>query len=412
MRPSISAIIIDPHKKEHDYESIHTPQFYHNGATNIDLMVLDSSENILSKLNQFRGFDSLITIGDGIDFSVLNKLTFEVRKKWVHFAEFNAENIVNAIVSTFLININRDRTDSELFSVFTCTYKTTKEQINRLYNSLLSQTYANWNWWILDDSPQYSNVCDNLLKLRDPRVFIIKNVSDHGNIGFNKHIIASACDGDYLVEIDHDDELTPDCLQLLKRAFDTYKDVDFVYSYAMEEMDGEPITYGDNFALGQGRYEDQVVNGTVYSVATTPDITALTLRHIVGLPNHVRCWKKDFYHRIGGHNMQLAVLDDMDLLIRTYLNGKICKIPKVLYIQHEGSSNDANGRGSTTQGSRLPEIVRLGVYLKDKYDKEIHDKILSDGYDDYVWNEKEGYSILNSNSGVLPAYNYTLTDLD
>ena len=110
--------------------------------------------------------------------------------------------------------------------------------------------------------------------------------------------------------------------------------------------------------------------------------------------------------------MELAVLDDMDLLLRTYLNGKICKIPKVLYIQHEGSSNDANGRGSTTQGSRLPEIVRLGVYLKDKYDKAIHDKILSDGYDDYVWNESEGYSVLSSNNGVLPAYNYTLTDLD
>lgn len=412
MRSKLSAIIIDPKKDEHDYNDIYTTEYYNGSETHFDLTVLTSSDGILSRINQFRGFDCLITIGEDIDFSNLSPLTFEIRKKWVHLNEFDGERIANSIVSTFLVNINRDRTGSELFSIFTCTFKTTRRQIETLYNSLLNQTYRNWNWWILDDSPQYSNVTDYLMKLHDPRIFIIKNVSDHGSIGFNKHVIASACDGDYLVEVDHDDELTADCLRLLKKAFDTYPDSDFVYSYAMEEMDGEPITYGGEFALGQGRYEEQEVNGVTYTVATTPDVTALTLRHIVGLPNHVRCWRKEFYHRIGGHNMELSVLDDMDILIRTYLHGKICKIPKVLYIQHEGSSSDANGRGSTTQGSRLPEIMRVGVYLKHKYDKEIHEKILAEGHDDYVWDEKEERSRLDINRGELEAYNYTLTDFD
>lgn len=410
MRPKLSAIIIDPKKSEHDYNDIYTVQYYRGAETGFDIMVYTDTDNILSKLNQFRGFDCLVTIGSSTQFSTLNPLPFEIRKKWVHFEEFDGETIANAIVGTFIANINRERKGSELFSVFTCTYKTSKEQIERLYGSLVNQTYPNWNWWILDDSPSYSSVCDYLTKIKDPRVYVIKNVSNHGNIGFNKHIIASACDGDYLVEVDHDDELTYNCLELLKRAFDTFKDADFVYSHAMEEMDGVPITYGGEFALGQGTYEEHDVNGQIFTIATTPDITALTLRHIVGLPNHVRCWKKEFYHRIGGHNMDLAVLDDMDLLIRTYLNGKICKIPKVLYIQHEGSSKDANGRGSTTQGSRLPEIVRMGVYLKTKYDKQIHEKIISDGFEDYVWDEKSGASALNPTDKKLPVFNYTLTD--
>lgn len=410
MRPKLSAIIIDPKKSEHDYDDIYTAQYYRGAETGFDLMVYTDIDNILSKLNQFRGFDCLITIGDGEYFSALNPLPFEIRKKWVHLDEFDGEVIANSIVNTFMTNINRERKGNELFSIFTCTYKTTKQQIERLYESLTRQTYVNWNWWILDDSPSFSSVCDYLVKIKDPRVYVIKNVTNHGNIGFNKHIIASACDGDYLVEVDHDDELTDNCLEMLKKAFDAFNDVDFVYSLAMEEMDGEPITYGGEFALGQGTYEEHDVNGKRLTVATTPDVTALTLRHIVGLPNHVRCWKKEFYHRIGGHNMDLAVLDDMDLLIRTFLYGKMCKIPKVLYIQHEGSSKDANGRGSTTQGSRLPEIIRTGVYLKLKYDKQIHDKIISDGFDDYVWNEEEGRSILKSTSEKLPAYNYILTD--
>ena len=410
MRPRISAIIIDPKKSEHDYEDIYTTQYYKNAEIHFDLLVLTSTESLLSEINRFRGFDCLITIGREIDFTVLNGLSFEIRKKWVHFDEFNGEIISSSIVATFMKNINRERKGNELFSIFTCAFNTTKKQIERLYNSLVNQTYHNWNWWVLDDSPKNSNTCDYLEKLRDPRVFIIRNVSNHGSIGFNKHIIASACDGDYLVEVDHDDELTHDCLMLLKKAFDTYEDADFVYSYAMEEMDGGAIVYGGEFALGQGTYEEHEVNGRVHMVATTPDITALTLRHIVGLPNHVRCWKKEFYHRIGGHNQDLAVLDDMDILIRTYLNGKMCKIPKVLYIQHEGSSNDANGRGSTTQGARFSEILRTGVYLKAKYDKEIHEKILADGYDDYVWDEGTESSKLDINSDKLPAYNYTLTD--
>ena len=141
MRPKLSAVIIDPKRNEHDYNDIYTSQYYLGGETAIDILVTESSENILSKLNQFRGFDCLVTIGKEIDFSVLNPLSFEIRKKWVHFDEFDGEKISNSIVSTFIANIGRGRTGSELFSVFTCTYKTTKEQIDRLYNSLVNQEY-------------------------------------------------------------------------------------------------------------------------------------------------------------------------------------------------------------------------------------------------------------------------------
>lgn len=412
MRTIISAVIIDNKKSEHDYSDIYSSRHYRDEEIKFDLLVLDDCTDILKKLSEFRGFDSIITIGNDLDVSPLSNLSFEIRKKWVHFEDFDAEAISSTIIATFIGNIGRSREGSELFSVFTCTFRTKRKDIDRLYASLVKQTYHNWNWWILDDSPEESKVCEYIMGLKDPRIFIIKNISNHGNIGYNKHIIANACDGDYLVEIDHDDEITEDCLRLLKKAFDTFPDVDFVYSYAMEEMDGESISYGDEFALGQGTYERQEVNGEYHVVATTPNITALTLRHIVGLPNHVRCWKRDFYHKIGGHNMELSVLDDMDILIRTYLYGKMCKIPKVLYIQHEGKSSDANGRGSTTQGARYPEILRTGVFLRRRYDKEIHDKIQRDGHDDYIWDEETQSSKIRIMSEPLPMFNYVLTDFD
>lgn len=411
MRKLISALIIDPLKNEHDYSNVRTPVYAYGAETQFDINVITVSDDILKEINKFKGFDCLITIGNDINFGQLNNMSFEFRKKWVHFSTFDSNSIVEAIIATFKYNINRDRGEDKLFSIFTCTFNTPKSMIIRLYNSLKSQTYKNWNWWVLDDSNMAGSVCDYLTKLNDPRIVVVKNVTNHGNIGFNKHVIANMCDGDYLVEVDHDDELTPDCLEYLYKAFKTYDDIDFAFSYAFEEIDGMPMKYDEGlFALGQAKYGKHTINGVEYNISETADVNALTVRHIVGLPNHVRCWKKEFYHRIGGHNTELSVMDDMDLLIRTFLNTRMCKIPKVLYIQHEGTRRDNDGRGSTTQGSRLAEIRRLGVLLRQKYDRQIHERIKELGFDDFIWkgDDENGRSEIIITTEKFPSISYTL----
>ena len=110
-------------------------------------------------------------------------------------------------------------------------------------------------------------------------------------------------------------------------------------------------------------------------------------------PNHVRCWKTDFYHKIGGHVQELSVLDDMELLVRTFLYGKMTKIEKVLYIQHEGEG-ERGVNSSTAQSTRFAEIQRTDQYLKWKYDMDIHNRILELGYEDTAWNEEFQTSVL------------------
>ena len=406
MTPRLSVLIINPNKKDWG-KTISTSGIVNLGDGVVDTFFIDRTDNILTELNKHKTIDLIVTVGDDINFKPMSSMSFEYRKKWVHFDEYDEGKIADALISTFMANINRDRGNDKLFSIFTCTFNTPKNVLQRLYDSIVGQTYGNWNWWVLDDSNAAGSASEYLEKLHDPRIFVIKNVTNHGTIGFNKHVIASAADGDYLVEIDHDDELTPDCLQLLKDAFEKYEDADFVFSHALEEMDGIPVIYNGDFGLGQGYYSDEIINGIEYkNVPMTPDVNALTLRHIVGMPNHVRCWKKEFYHRIGGHNTDLAVLDDMDLIIRTFLNGKMCKVNKVLYIQHEGSSNDNNGRGSTTQGNRFSEILRIGVLLRWKYDPQIHERLLQLGYEDIIWNEEKGYSEIRIMKDDIPRINY------
>lgn len=403
----ISGIIIDKHQDTHDYSQITYWEKNDKVEQGFDITLLKDSQDILKTLNDKRGIDSIITIGNDLDFTPLKNLPFEYRKRWLHMDEFNADDIVYYLVNIPLNNLNRiNGNEDKLFSIFTSMYNTPQEYFDRLYNSLLKQTYTNWNWYIIDDSDN-NKVRKMIHKIKDPRIIMFKNETNHGNIGFNKHAIAMLCNGDYLVEVDHDDELTEDCLEMLLKCYNV-SDADFVYSDCLEEIDGNEIWYGEpyTFGLNQGIYRDEEVQGRMRHIAVcTPNINCKSIRCIYAEPNHVRTWKKEFYHKIGGHNIELSVLDDMDLMIRTFLHGKMAKVNKVLYIQHEGTSQ-GNGRGGTAQGHRFKEIQRLNWMLKWKYDTDIHNRILELGYEDLVWNEEKQESDVNNEMHDLEGMDY------
>jgi hypothetical protein len=90
----------------------------------------------------------------------------------------------------------------------------------------------------------------------------------------------------------------------------------------------------------------------------------------------------------------------------------MCKIPKVLYIQHEGEDRGNRKSGDTTQSKRFNEIQRLGCILKDKYDVEIHKRLLELGVEDPYWIQlSNGYGFSDIYNGVKDntiTLNYTL----
>lgn len=253
-----------------------------------------------------------------------------------------------------------------MISVITPTYHTDPDVLARTWASLKTQTHGDWEWVIWDDSLDEQTWRQIYGFAADER-YVIQAHRSHvhsGVIGEVKRRAFMVANGDILVELDHDDELTPDCLENIQLAFDN-SDIGFAYSDWCELFDdGTSGRYPAGWAFGYGGdyWSDQ--HGCW--VMSAPPLNGATVRHIVSMPNHVRAWRADVYRQLGGHDPSLPVADDYDLCVRTVLAYESLHIPKLLYKQHIGPQ--------TAQRQRNALIQTLVAELAQKYEDRIQAK--------------------------------------
>lgn len=335
-----------------------------------------------------------IIVSIGIDLPINN---FYLRRIYRYYDNQPSDNILaNDVVCQTVFRsceVVRPR-----FSIFTPTYKT-GEKIKRTYESLKNQVYKNWQWVVVDDSPDDDTL--SILKdieALDYRVKVYKiNPITGGNVGLAKHRAAMLCDGDWLIELDHDDYLTTNCLDVANQAILTYPDGGFLYSDCCEFYESGEFKYYDHdwtgnwygrpdnfFDFGYAGHEWEIVDGKEVLAHRYPDINPLSIRFNISMPNHVRMWERNLYHKISGHNKSTPVADDLEILIRTFLNTRMIHVKKVLYFQYSS--------GDTTTDNNAQDINRRARLIRDYYDMAIHERIQELGFVDWNWIEEEGNS--------------------
>jgi glycosyltransferase involved in cell wall biosynthesis len=285
------------------------------------------------------------------------------------------------------------------FSIFTPTYKT-GERVRRTYQGLKNQTFTNWEWVVIDDSPDddtweiLQDIASKDYRVKLHRIYPLSG----GNIGLAKHRAAILCDGDWVGELDHDDMLTNECLFTCQEAIEKYPDGGFLYTNCSEmyEDDEEPKYYDHDWSGNWYAREDNYfdfsyaghtwvkVDGKERLAHHYPDINPLTIRFNITMPNHLRMWKREVYHEIGGHNKSTPVADDLEIIIRTFLATKFIHIKKVLYLQF-------NNRNSTVDNNAT-DINRRARLIRDHYDKRIHERIEELGFSDWNWDDEAQHS--------------------
>lgn len=335
---------------------------------------------------------SIVSIGSESDFPNLSNLPFDMRRRWVNFPKgTDLETIGRVAYSSFIVDVAVPRQAPPLVTVFTPTYRTA-HRIQRPLQSLLSQTYKEWEWIIFDDSNDDDKTFKELSSLPklDPRIQLFKSHKHSGIIGEVKKWAASLGRGKYLVELDHDDELTKDGLATVVDAFQKNPDGHFAYTDCAEvfEVGGNNV-YPKGWGFGYGTEQSTVYHGRHLIAIRAPLPNPKTIRHIVSAPNHIRAWEKDFYHSIGGHSRLMHVADDYELCVRTFLKTKMIQIQRLGYIQYY------NQGGSNTQFVRNKDIQRLVRSIRECYDKRIHERFLEHGINDFVWDDKLSCSNMN-----------------
>lgn len=347
----------------------------------------------------------IFTFGAEGDHHRLLEQSIDVRRRWVHLADgTHPHAAARSAMGVFVDVATRDRFPAlPLVSVFTPTYRI-GERVHRAYGSLAAQTYTNWEWVVYDDSPDDSTwevLCQ--IAAADHRVKVFRSDRNVGVIGEIKRRLCGLARGSILVELDHDDELTPTCLASVVEGFLAFPDAGFVYTDCVEMFDdGESAMYGPNYAFGFGSYRTEVLDGHQYMVTNYPSVNAKTVRHIVGMPNHVRAWRADVYHATGGHASEIHVADDYELCIRTFLATRMVHVRRFGYKQY------LSREGANTQRVRNKEIQRLVHAFATRYEEEIHARFVELGVDDFIRDEAGILHWDTPNPVPAPIANYEL----
>lgn len=244
-----------------------------------------------------------------------------------------------------------------LISYFSPTHRL--NHIRRTAASLASQTRNNFEWVVVPNGAVSKEAIEEL-RIELPQLRIVPYTGATTNIGELKNFACGHCRGDVLAELDHDDELTPNCTEVLERTF--AEPVDFAYSNWAETVENHPTSFNPahGWVTRPFLYEGQAVRSKstwagfleTVSFPPTPD----SFCKVWYAPNHIRAWRKSFYDAIGGHDKSLPAADDHELCCRSFIHGKVKHIDQCLYIYHNHSENSFRGELNSLIQTKTVEL--------------------------------------------------------
>ena len=187
-------------------------------------------------------------------------------------------------------------------------YNVDKKYFREMLESVLSQTYSNWQLCLADGSTDEFSYIEKMVEdCHDSRIRYKKLISNQGIVG-NSNAAVELADGEYIALLDNDDVLTPDALFEIRKAIDT--GADFIYtdeaSFSKNINSPDIIHFKSDFSIYNLRGNNYIC--------------------------HLSAFRKSLFTSVGGFRLGYDGSQDHDLILRLCENArKIHHIPKVLY---------------------------------------------------------------------------------
>lgn len=313
-----------------------------------------------------------------------------INNRWIHVESLNEKSLDEFNYNVNFCYIHHTLLPREqirpTFSIFTTSYNS-YHKIQRAYQSLQTQTCQDWEWVIMDDSPDdthFTFLRNNVSSLQNHKIRVYRRDQNSGNIGNVKNEAISLCRGKYVLEFDHDDEILPHCLEQAKRAFESDAEVGFVYMDCCNIYEnGANFRYGDFIAYGYGGYYCQKMRTTPTQqsqwvfVYVTPNINNITSYALIALPNHPRIWRRSVLMELGNYNELLPICDDLEILMKTFAdkNIKVVKVHTLAYVQYMNAGNNNFSLIRNSEINRLgPQFISPFFYKKHNMHQIMRDR--------------------------------------
>ncbi len=234
-----------------------------------------------------------------------------------------------------------------VFSIVMPLYKTPERYLREMLDSIVAQTYPNWELCLADGSPKGAEVYKTVKRYmdKDSRIRYKKLGSNQG-ISENTNAAMAMASGDYIVLADHDDAMTENALYECARAVREHPDCQVIYSDEDKmDMDG----------------------GALFDPHFKPDFNPDLLTS-VNYICHQFVVKRELAERVGGLRKEFDGAQDYDFIFRcTEAAEGVWHIPKVLYHwrchQDSTASNPQSKLYAFEAGSKaiMEHYRRMGI---------------------------------------------------
>jgi glycosyltransferase involved in cell wall biosynthesis len=181
--------------------------------------------------------------------------------------------------------------------------------------SVLTQTYQNWELIIVDDCSKDNtvNIAESYAQ-KDERVRVYINETNLGDYP-NRNVAASYAKGEYIMYVDSDDTINCDALSYVVNYFLAFPDAQHS-TISYDKKVTTPLLMNCELAIRNHFYVNNML-------ATGPG---------------ARVFRRDFYFEMGGYPVKYGPANDMYFNIKTASSSPILALPYVYlnYRRHEG----------------------------------------------------------------------------
>ena len=287
-----------------------------------------------------------------------------------------------------------------LISVVIPVYNAPKNFLDECINSILNQTYQNFEICLADDASPKPYVKELLQKyeLRDKRIKVIYR-EKNGNISAATNSAISIAKGEFIALVDNDDTLTPNALYENVYALNKNPELDFLYS------DEDKLDLEGNRCLPH------------YKANWSPD-TLLSINYIT----HFAVLRKSIVEKIGGFRTKCDGAQDYDMFLRfteVIPENHIYHISKVLYNWRMSETSTALSIDSKSYASAAGQTALQDALDRRKIKGIANIFLHTSYYVNYEINKSDKVSIIiptKDNSKILKKcinsiYKYTSENL-